>query len=138
MKRWVLILLIGLNLALIWGSSCMPGEDSAAVSGGVLELIAGFIPVLNSQWAHTLLRKLAHFSEFACLGVLMAQLCRQELGQVPVWLAGVGLAVGCVDETIQIFSPGRSSSVLDVWIDSAGFIAGMVLIGIVLRRKRHD
>lgn len=34
------------------------------------------------------------------------------------------------DETIQIYSPGRSSQVTDVWLDSAGVLAG-VLIALV-------
>ena len=39
-----------------------------------------------------------------------------------------GLAVACIDETIQIFTPGRASSLIDVWIDTAGFALGFVVI----------
>ena len=41
---------------------------------------------------------------------------------------GFGLAVACIDETIQIFTPGRASSLIDVWIDTAGFALGFVVI----------
>lgn len=30
------------------------------------------------------------------------------------------------DETIQLFSQGRSSQVTDVWLDSAGVLAGIL------------
>ena len=35
------------------------------------------------------------------------------------------------DETIQLFSPGRSSQVLDVWLDFMGVLAGL-LVGLFL------
>jgi len=41
---------------------------------------------------------------------------------------GFGLAVACIDETIQIFTPGRASSLIDVWIDTSGFALGFVVI----------
>jgi VanZ family protein len=41
---------------------------------------------------------------------------------------GFGLAVACIDETIQIFTPGRASSLIDVWIDASGFALGLAVI----------
>ena len=34
----------------------------------------------------------------------------------------------CIDETIQIFTPERASSLIDVWIDASGFALGLVVI----------
>ena len=42
-----------------------------------------------------------------------------------------GVLTALTDETIQIFSPGRSSQVTDVWLDSAGVLAG-ILTALVL------
>ena len=39
MKKHVLTVLIGLNLALIWGNSLMDAQNSNAVSGGVLAFL---------------------------------------------------------------------------------------------------
>ena len=131
MKKHILSILIVLNLALIWGNSLMTGLDSEAVSGGVLELLGRFIPMLLTEGGHTLLRKAAHFSEFCLLGLLFCgrhALVRQS---APPHLMGFGLAVACIDETIQIFTPGRASSLIDVWIDSSGFALGFVVIYLV-------
>ena len=43
-------------------------------------------------------------------------------------LMGFGMAVACIDETIQIFTPERASSLIDVWIDTSGFALGLVVI----------
>ena len=128
MKKRILSILILLNLALIWGNSMLTGLDSEAVSGGILALLGRFLPVLLTEAGHTLLRKAAHFSEFALLGLLYCGRHRLVKGEAPVHLMGFGLAVACIDETIQIFTPGRASSLIDVWIDASGFALGLLLI----------
>ena len=128
MKKRILDILILLNLALIWGNSMLTGLSSEAVSGGILALLGRFLPVLLTEAGHTLLRKAAHFSEFALLGLLYCGRHRLVKGEAPVHLMGFGLAVACIDETIQIFTPGRASSLIDVWIDASGFALGLLLI----------
>ena len=128
MKKRVLTILIAANLALIWGNSLLPGVSSEAVSGGVLAFLGRFLPMLLTEAGHTFLRKAAHFSEFALLGLLFGGRHRLVKGDTPVHLMGFGLAVACIDETIQIFTPDRASSLIDVWIDASGFALGLLLI----------
>ena len=128
MKKRVLTILIAANLALIWGNSLLPGVSSEAVSGGVLAFLGRFLPRLLTEAGHTFLRKAAHFSEFALLGLLFGGRHRLVKGDTPVHLMGFGLAVACIDETIQIFTPDRASSLIDVWIDTSGFALGLVVI----------
>lgn len=130
MKRWKYLcgLLIGLNLALIWGNSAMTGEDSGAVSDWALTLLA-FLP--EGELGVYLVRKAAHFSEFALLGLLMGQMALLTKGRTSPAILGLGLFCGCVDETIQYFVPGRASMLLDVWLDTAGFAAGLGLITLI-------
>ena len=128
MKKRILTILIAANLALIWGNSLLPGDSSAAVSGGVLAFLGRFLPVLLTEAGHTFLRKAAHFSEFALLGLLYCGRHRLARQETPLHLMGFGLAVACIDETIQIFTPGRASSLIDVWIDTSGFALGLAVI----------
>ena len=128
MKKRVLTILLVLNLALIWGNSLLPGVSSEAVSGGLLAFLGRFLPVLLTETGHTLLRKAAHFSEFALLGLLYCGRHRLAKGETPPHLMFFGLAVACIDETIQIFTPDRASSLIDVWIDTSGFALGFVII----------
>lgn len=127
MKK-LLTLLLGLNLALIWGNSLLPGASSDAVSGGVLAFLGQFLPFLLTEAGHTFLRKAAHFSEFALLGLLYGGRHRLVKGETPAHLMLFGLTVACIDETIQIFTPERASSLIDVWIDASGFALGLVVI----------
>ena len=81
-------LLIGLNLALIWGNSAMTGDDSQAMSDWVLKLLA-FLP--EGELGVFLVRKAAHFSEFALLGLLMGRMSTLLRGKTCPGILGLGL-----------------------------------------------
>ena len=128
--------LIALNLCFIWGNSLMPAEVSQAVSDGVKMLLNELIPGTGGSG---LLRKIAHFTEFAALGLLLQWLhvLMKKKGWHPLaW----GAAAACMDEIIQIFVPGRGPGILDVGIDVCGVLTGIVLLQTgyrLLRRNQH-
>ncbi len=138
-KAWCCVL-IALNLALIWGNSTLPGGVSMELSDGFLALLSQGLPAL-AVIGSILIRKLAHFSEFACLGLLLGWLLSPEGGfrgfAAPALL---GTLAACVDETIQRFVPGRESSLIDVWIDIFGVCAGILLLrlGYCCIRRRKE
>lgn len=124
--------LLALNLAFIWGNSLLPGELSGALSDwvkNILTAILGNKP--GAQGGGGLLRKLAHFTEFTCLGLclswLFGMLRTKKPEQLLFPLLG-GFLTACIDETIQIFVPARGPSVKDVGIDTTGVLLGIVII----------
>jgi VanZ family protein len=68
------------------------------------------------------LRKLAHFAEFAVLGVLLARAVRN----LPAAFALASL-YAVTDEVHQLFVPGRAGSPLDWLVDAAGAGTGVLL-----------
>ena len=123
--------LILVNLAFIWGNSLLPGEISGMISGWLASLLGGGPP---SVGGHGLLRKLAHFSEFACLGLLMARLAwlRGERGHHLISLALLGgILAACTDESIQLLTPDRGPSLVDVWIDTCGVVTGIITLFVI-------
>lgn len=121
--------LLCLNLAFIWGNSLLPGSVSGAFSGWVKELLSGLFPFLpdSPETGHNLLRKIAHFTEFCCLGLLLSWLFGMLKKHWP-WPLAWGAAAACLDETIQIFVPDRGPGLRDVGIDTAGVAFGMLLM----------
>ena len=79
----VLSLLLVCNLAFIWGNSLVSRSDSHDLSVGVLGFLPGFIRDLfpNQEQLVHFVRKMAHFTEFACLGGLSCGLLA-ALGKV--------------------------------------------------------
>lgn len=129
-KACSLIFLI-LILWFIWGNSAMSGFDSSQMSRRIIRLLEWlFGPVSNLPKVTHYVRKLAHFSEFAVLGFVLSwfwylwQAPGKETFSLPLLC---GLTTACIDETIQLFSLGRGSSLKDVWIDMAGFCLGFLI-----------
>ena len=116
------------NLIFIWGNSLLPGEVSGAFSDWVKSILALlFDSDPNAPSGGGLLRKIAHFTEFAALGMCLAWLhgmLRKGKVQPFFW----GVLAAAVDETIQRFVPDRGPSIRDVCIDSAGVLTGIILL----------
>ena len=134
--------LLAANLALIWGNSLVSGADSGAMSGGMMAFLMELLGIseVHGELVHFLVRKAAHFTEFACLGMLlcwrfgMAGEKRNHLWSMPLLC---GMAAATVDETVQMFTPDRGPSLTDVWIDTGGVAAGIIflLLGYHLKKR---
>ena len=124
----LLLLAILATLAFIWGNSLDSAVESAAKSGRVRELLRPLLELVVGQGGVTdhLVRKLAHFTEYAVLGALLLLLTavgfRVRL-QTEVNCLFFLMAAALTDETIQIF-PGRGPQLQDVWLDFAGGFPG--------------
>ena len=134
--------LLCMTLVFIWGNSLLPGEVSQAFSDWVKDLLNRLLPGGGEDsllGGGGLLRKIAHFTEFAALGTLLGWLfgmLRKGKLQPIMW----GMAAACVDETIQFFVPGRAPGLKDVAIDTAGVLTGFVLLLIghtLIKKKTH-
>lgn len=116
------------TVAFIFQNSLENGTESASRSMGAAALINGFLAKLGiAPLSEHVIRKLAHYAEFLLLGFLLT-LClrfytRRYLRHL-CWPLLLGLLVANLDETIQLSSAGRSSSVVDVWIDFGGVFSG--------------
>lgn len=121
-----LIILIALTLVFLFVQSLLPPDISRAESEGVADAVGtvvspdtGFGAFLAAH-----IRDIAHFTEYGVLGTEIALYIffftadKKRLAA----LSPLGaLAIGFLDETLQIFS-GRVADVVDVWLDLSGFV----------------
>ncbi len=148
-KTWVFFGACVAMMLFIFSNSLKNGEESMAVSDGVI----GFLqPVLNlleavfgqADWVF-IIRKCGHLTEFCIFGILchgFLYCLQRDLGKT---FYGFGLFVclmtGVADEFIQRYT-GRTSSVADVLIDFTGALLGLGIVmlwrllrGKIARRK---
>ena len=136
-KRMILCcVLVLVLLAFIWGNSVRTGSESGAMSGSILAWINGLLHLDETcaERLHLVIRKMAHFTEFACLGALLAWLfgmMGEKKGHLICMPLFFGMMAACVDETIQAFVPDRGPSIRDVAIDTCGVAAGIGLLLLV-------
>lgn len=114
-------------LVFIWGNSLMPASVSSNFSDWVHSLLLGEKPAGDEASGSGVLRKIAHFTEFAALGMCLAWLfgMLQKGYKLPFVC---GAAAACIDEALQHFAPGRAPGAVDVLIDSCGVLTGIVLL----------
>lgn len=136
-----LAVLLGLLYCLIFGFSGQDAEQSGSlsrrVSGKCVTIVNSLagepwgpadVDRMTDIFEHPL-RKLAHFGEYACMGVLVyALLCQwMENRRMRCLLTGGWVFLSAAgDELHQYFVPGRYASFLDVLLDTAGGVCGML------------
>ncbi len=145
---WLLVIAVA---AMIFYFSTEAGEISLQTSGGVVTfLLRLFVPdfdgmtyrekkVIFDQLQY-LVRKAAHFTEFAMLGASLRLLFHALGLRWPIlcaWAAGTLYA--CSDEWHQMIIGTRTASWWDVALDSVGvFIAVLLTTLWLYRRKRKE
>jgi VanZ family protein len=94
----------------------------------------GMTGIANSLTDH-IIRKLGHFCEYMLEGfwlMLCLRVYTRHFVKHISWPILGGLLTALCDETIQLFTAGRSGQVSDVWIDFSGVMAGL-FVGFLIR-----
>lgn len=149
---------IAIWMVAIFLFSAQDGDTSHNLSSGFAEWTAGIIkPEYKSlsdheklalfDSIHFFIRKVAHFSEYALLGLLLhgflSSFTRVKKCGVLIAL-GISVLYAALDEVHQFFIGGRDASLRDVAIDSAGALFGalvfafVVWLGLKRRRSRRE
>jgi VanZ family protein len=150
----ILVILIIINLSLIFSNSLKTAEVSRQESGAVVEAVEKIVKTIYNgnppekiddffdRSARNTFRDIAHLLEFFVLGILVmlyGSLYRKKPIYTLIAALTFCLAVSIVDETIQIPVAGRGFELYDIILDTAGSLAGILIIYLPLyfRRKHH-
>ena len=156
-RNRLLLFLLAALLCFIWGNSLMPASVSSDFSNLIRDIINFTVGLTGNDGMSGTgkLRKAAHAAEFAVLGVLVTSLAHQKRtselyrryfgSSAGRWrlvciVALCGLTAACIDEAIQLTSPGRSAQISDVCLDFCGYSTGALLTAwiFLIRRGRRD
>ena len=139
---WPWVAAAACMVMLIWGNSLVPGEGSSGISLAVVDAVQRFLHGLGLPWewvTNFLVRKTAHFTEYAALGVLVSQAGDPRGSRARFRFPAIALVlacVPCVDEAIQLFVSGRSGPLTDVLLDCCGALAGVAVRCVAVARAR--
>lgn len=136
-KRLLTIWLPPFFLALfIFIMSSFRATDSDQQSGIIVDLVTTLFPNLeNTRSLVVIIRKTAHFIEYAFLGFLTAR--GFNFSKKSPWLSVLACGFyAATDEFHQTFVPGRSGEINDVLLDTAGATFG-AFIYFLLNRKSY-
>ena len=143
MKKHIYLSLTILCVAFIYSNSLMATHISSTQSTVVLNLIqdaAELVGVSPKMITEHMVRKIAHFCEFALFGLLLSATIQLWYGNIKAHLYMIlflGLFIPISDEFLQLFIAGRTGLVQDVLLDFCGFLVGVVVyIGFCSVSKR--
>lgn len=142
---------------IIFGFSAQNAEESGSLSQMISEKCVSLLNSLSGRhWTQDFcsnlaeyfehpIRKLAHFSEYACMGILVYVLWVQWLRpgrRLYLLVVGWVFVSAALDEFHQLFVPGRYGSPADVLLDTCGGAFGTLFCiltakaGMAIIRKR--
>ena len=88
-------------------------------------------------------RKSAHLIEYFCLGILAINVLK-DYHKINIWMVLICI-VFCMlyalsDEIHQMYVPGRSCELRDIFIDTSGSIIGIIIYSLInfIYRKRYN
>jgi VanZ family protein len=136
-RRW-LPALAWAGLISFLSTGWFTGDRTGAV---LLPLLAAIFPQAGPEelhaW-HMLIRKLAHFTEYLVLSVLLYQALRTGRGwqrRAALGALAIAACYSAIDELHQAFVMGRTGAASDSLVDVVGATAGQILIAAWARMR---
>lgn len=127
--RIIFTIALAACILFIFHNSLEDSELSSARSQQIMALLNALLArVRLGPVSEHAVRKLAHFAEFTLLGFLLMLCLRVYTARFVrhvSWPMLGGMTTALCDETLQYLSAGRSPEVKDIWIDTAGVLAGL-------------
>ncbi|MBE6075486.1 MAG: VanZ family protein [Selenomonas ruminantium] len=139
-RKAVVFLLLTVSVtAFIWHNSLQDAVNSREASKFfdllLVQLVKFSGGTLSWREVDHFVRKLAHFTEFALLGMMLRSFFAAALNRGRQLLSRCTLLAVCLcamvagmDEYLQQFSPGRSCQLSDVALDSSGALMGILVV----------
>ena len=156
-QRPLLLLLLVLQMTLIFTMSSFGSDSSNAQSNQIIHVLHQVFPNLSNDHSFFgvsnlvfIVRKAAHFTEYAILGLLFflvyrayfvkltnAKFSNAKFSNAKFLFFALcsSFLYACTDELHQLFVSGRSGQFTDVLIDTLGALFGCLLL-LMIRRLR--
>ncbi|MDO4377224.1 MAG: VanZ family protein, partial [bacterium] len=91
----------------------------------------------NIELLNLIIRKLAHFTEYLILGVLVINMFTKNNIPKSYLISIIFCVIYAIsDEIHQFLIPGRACQIKDILIDSIGSITGIYLYKLISKRKK--
>lgn len=123
-KRNLIIVIIWMLIIFIMSS--FNSTQSSNQSNFIVDIIANIFNITNTSTLSIIIRKLAHYTEYLILGILVINLNNNKnkglyLSVIVCFLYAIS------DELHQSFVPGRRCQLVDVTIDFIGALTGIFI-----------
>ena len=130
MKKKTSIILVIIWMIIIFIMSSFNADTSSSQSNIIVNFISNIFNINNINLLSFIIRKLAHFTEYFILGILLYNCFIISFNMnlyIPIIIC---IMYAISDEIHQLFVSGRVFQVRDIIIDTCGGIIGIILFHI--------
>lgn len=131
-KKLNLILVI-IWMTIIFIMSSFNSTESSNQSNFIVDMIANIFHITNNNTLSIIIRKLAHYTEYLILGILVINLNNNKSKSIYLSII-ICLLYAISDEFHQSFVPGRSCQILDIAIDFLGSLTGTFIYKLINKK----
>lgn len=132
MKNKLSTILMLLWMFLIFIMSSFDATESTNQSNFIVNIITNIFKIENIELLSFIIRKLAHFTEYLILGLLVANMfTKNNINNLYLISIILCIIYATSDEIHQLFVPGRACQLRDILIDSIGSITGVYLYKLI-------
>lgn len=132
MKNKPSTVLVAIWMIIIFIMSSFDSVESSNQSNFIVDIIANIFKIENIELLSFIIRKLAHFTEYLILGLLVANMfTKNNINNLYLISIILCIIYATSDEIHQIFVPGRACQLRDILIDSIGSIIGIYLYKLI-------
>lgn len=132
MKNKSSTILMLLWMFLIFLMSSFDATESTNQSNFIVNIITNIFKIENIELLSFIIRKLAHFTEYLILGLLVANMfTKNNINNLYLISIILCIIYATSDEIHQLFVPGRACQLRDILIDSIGSITGVYLYKLI-------
>ena len=123
-NKIISLILVIIWMVIIFILSSFDATSSSGQSGIIVNFISSVTNIDNLSLLSKIVRKLAHFTEYFILGLLVYNLIKNYNKKTYIAII-ICILYAVSDELHQILVPGRSCQILDIIIDSLGSMLGI-------------
>lgn len=135
-KNKISLLLVILWMIFIFVMSSFDATSSSNQSNFIVDIITSIINIKDIGLLSLIIRKLAHFTEYFILGILVINFITRYDKKIIIAIL-LCIISAPSDEIHQIFVPGRSCQITDIMIDSLGPIMGIYLCKLITKKCKN-
>lgn len=133
-------------ITFIFINSSLDASASTVQSSGVLDIIHEVLKKvgITLTLSENFVRKCAHFVEYFTLSVslfFMYKTYFEKILHIGISTLSTGFVTACIDETIQLFSYGRSAQFSDVLLDFFAVMTAFLvlyIITLIIKKKEKE
>ena len=135
MKKYLKLILVIIWMIFIFMMSSFDATESGRHSYLIAAFVSKLLNIKDIMLVVMIIRKLAHFTEFLILGILVSNWLKEKYNNIH--LNFVICAIYAIsDEVHQLYVPGRSCEIRDMLIDILGSMIGILVFTMISKKIR--